>query len=145
MEKGDKRKLIIGTFLFLVFVAILWYAYRQGKKTTTIAKLPTDNVGSGTQSTGVGDAMISGTATSLYNDMKGLNLFGYHNEQPYSDAMTYSDTDFVKLYNIFNTKYQKDSSATLTEWINGESAVPYSPFDTIKTSFVARLGKLNLK
>ncbi len=77
--------------------------------------------------------------------MKGLNLFGAHDIVPFQDALSLSDTDFTKLYNIFNTKYQQEYKETLTGWLTNESAVPYSPFETVKDNMLKRLGKLNLK
>jgi len=144
-NKTTQKKLIVGGLIALTLLLSFWYFYRQGKKTTTIAKLPTDDPNTGNQSSGVGDSVISQISTDMYNDMKGLNWGSYHDETPFNSAMTLSDTDFVKLYNFFNTKYQKDSEATLTAWLNGEKAIPYSPFDSVKVVMLSRLGKLNLK
>ena len=149
MEKEQKKKLFIGAAILVLLLILGLIFYNKGRKTVTIAKLPVDDTGSGSSgSNSVGDSVVSQAVTEMYNDMKGLNLFGYHDEAPYQTLMTFSDTDFVKAYNFFNTKYQVQEGGglenTFTAWLKAEKAIPYSPFDTVKAAILARLGKLNL-
>ena len=142
MEKKTKNILYIAGAILLFLILLSAYFYSKGKKTTTIAPLPPDAAGVATASS---SADVSKLSSDLYSDMKGISWLANHNEVPYQEALTLSDTDFVKLYNDYNTKYQSLDGRTLTAWINACSAIPFTPFDTVKTAMISRLGKLNLK
>lgn len=132
----------IGVLLFLV--ALGWYFYRQGKKGITIQTLPTDtttNPTTGTVNTGSSNTEIKEVADGLYNEMAGLNFLG-HKMEFYKRALLYSDTDLVRLYNMFNTIYQTNTGETLVKWIENEE---YSSiFENEAYILLARLKKLNL-
>lgn len=148
-EPKSKKKtgLIIGGVILLLLI-LFYLAYRKGKKTVTLAKLPVDDPKLGQQSSAVGGAVVSQIVTDLYNDMKGVNWFAAHNIEPYNQLMSLSDTDFTKAYNFWNTKYQVQEGGgldnTLTGWIKSQSSIWYSPFETVRTAILKRLGKLNL-
>jgi hypothetical protein len=131
----------IGILLFLV--ALGYYFYRQGKKGITIQALPFDqptNPSTGaTQGAPTNDNQIKVLAGSLYSDMEGFN-YGGHDYAPYNEAITLSDTDLVKLYNVFNTLYQVKSGQTLKQWIESENYY----YADVPNSLLKRFAKLNL-
>lgn len=139
--KNKNNLYLIGGGVLLI-AGVIYYAYLQGKKTTTIAPLPTnDNPENGGETT----ANLSVIATSLHDEMSGFNWSG-HDIKPYKNAILLSDIDFVKMYNIFNTKYQSESGETLTGWFNSETYfVSGSADNSIYQSFADKLSKLNLK
>jgi len=123
--------------------ALVYYAYLQGKKTTTIAPLPENDVPAG--QTGETNENLAILATQLHDEMSGFNWSG-HDVAPYKNAILLSDIDFVRLYNIFNTKYQSTSGETLTGWFNSETFFILGSADnSIYQTFSDNLSKLNLK
>ena len=142
MKLTPKQIGIIAAIVVVIFIAIGIYFYLKGKKTTTIAPLPTDqpDPNQPNNANGVGAGMISQIADSLYNDMKGWNWLG-HDATPYKQLDSLSDTDFVAVYNDFNTKHQSESGETLVQWINGEQYA----FADVQNSIRDRFGRLNLK
>ena len=122
-----------------------WYFYRQGQKKPTIAGLPTDTqAGGGSSSIPSDNARIESISERIYRDGAGFNVFANHDEQPYQDALALSNTDFVQLYNIWNSLHQAEFSETLKGFINDQWSVPYSPFATIKESILQRMDTLDL-
>lgn len=141
--KTDKKSLYIYGGGVLLIAALIYYAYKQGKKQTTIAPLPeSDNPGG---QTGETDENLSILATNLHDEMSGFNWSG-HDVEPYKKAVLLSDIDFVRLYNIFNTKYQSTSGETLTGWFDSETFFVLGSADnSIYQTFSDNLSKLNLK
>lgn len=148
MKYEDKKLLWIIGGTLVAIGGIAYYFYMQGKKQTTIATLPPDDnpiPGPGQPSTGATQTALVSIAADLYNDMKGINLAG-HDPLPYQDAVNLSDIDFVRLYNIFNAKYQPASGQTLTEWFNSEQYIILGdPEQSVYFAFQEKLNKLNLK
>lgn len=140
--KGIKINLtliIIAVAVIILLVVLGWYMYRQGKKQVTLQYLPGElpgNPGSGNLS-GASNDEIKAIANALYEDMSGFNLFG-HKQAPYNSANLLNDTDLIKLYNTFNSLYQKESKQTLTQWIDNESGIGVAG-----STLIARLKKLN--
>jgi hypothetical protein len=141
MNQKTKNILIATIAAIILIAAISYYFYLQGKKGITIqynpGELPGDP-GSGTQY-GASNNDIKSLAQSLYDDMKGLNYFG-HDMAPYQKALTYGDGDLIKLYNTFNSNYQKESGQTLAAWIDSEKYYNNEVTDTL----LNRFAKLNL-
>lgn len=136
----QKKVIYIGIAVVLFLSILGWYFYRQGKKTVTLQSLPGElpgNPGSG-NTNGASNDEIKNVANGLYSDMAGPNVLG-HNYEPYNKAVLFNDTDIVKLYNTFNSLYQKDSGQTLTEWVQGE----YYYFPDVPGTLLNRLKKLN--
>jgi len=141
--KTDKKSLYIYGGGVLLIAALVYYAYKQGKKQTTIAPLPKSDIPTG--QTGETDENLSILATNLHDEMSGFNWNG-HDVEPYKKAVLLSDIDFVRLYNIFNTKYQSASGETLTGWFNSETFFVLGSADnSIYQTFSDNLSKLNLK
>jgi hypothetical protein len=161
MDKSLQNKLIIGGSIVVGLSLLGWYFYEQGKKTTTIATLPYDATaasiaaaGTSTDSSGVTSSNSSNTpsdptalsslATQMYDDMHGISWFTDHNEDLYNQALAYSDTDFVALYNTYNAKYQVSDGRTLTAMITSCWSIVDTPWATTKAAMLERLGLLNL-
>lgn len=139
--KITKTHIWIAVIVLIMLVGLGYFFYRKGKKTVTIQSLPNDLPGGPTGGiAGASNNEIKLVANALYDDMKGYNYSG-HNYAPYSQAIAFSDTDIVKLYNAFNTLYQTESGETLKQWIEGESYY----YSDIPQSLLARFAKLNLK
>jgi len=130
--------IIIAVLLFLV--ALGYFYYRKGKNTVTLQSLPGElpGVPSSGNTVGASNDELKNIANELYADMSGFNGAG-HDYEPYQRAILLNDTDLVKLYNAFNTMYQKINSETLTTMISNERF--FSP--QIPGTLVARLKKLN--
>lgn len=139
MKLTSKQLLYSGIALLVVLIGIGWWFYHKGKKTTTIAAIPNDTPEGANNSAGVSLSQISQIADALYTDMDGFNWAG-HDSQPYQDFESLSDTDFVKVYNTFNTKHQSEGNGTLKKWIEDEDYA----FDDVVDSILSRMGRLNL-
>lgn len=160
MDKKIKTYLIIGAIALVLLVSLLIYAYHAGKKTTSIAPVVKDDPNAPANDptnnpAGVSDTDIKTLVEKLYKDMSGANVLG-HDSQAYKDLLALSDTDFERVYNEFNSEYQKDSGQTFKGWINGEGGYgltdllpwPFSgnaDFRALKDSTNQRFAKLNLK
>ena len=117
-----KKQIIIVIIVAVVLIAGATWFYYKGKSKVTLQYLPGElpgNPGSG-NANGASNDEIKSIANDLYTDMNGFNLMG-HSYSPYYAANKLNDSDIVKLYNTFNTLYQKESAATLTQWLNSES------------------------
>lgn len=133
--KDKKWFYIIGGIVLLFIVAGVYFYYQGAKKVTLQSKpgeLP-GNPDAGNVS-GASNDEIKKLASDLYTEMKGFNLFG-HDYTPYKDANALNDADLIKLYNTFNTIYQKDSGQTLIGWLNSESFRNSDYPDLLKTRF----------
>ena len=140
MKLSSKQILIVVAVVIVIFIGVAYWYYRKGKKQTTIAPIPNDSPTGINNPSGVSLSSISQLADELYQEMNGVSL--YRDSQPYVKLLVLSDTDFVKVYNSFNEKYQKEGEGTLKQWIEGEYGL--GQFDTLKTSILSRVGRLNL-
>lgn len=139
MKLNPKQLLIIFAIVVVLMVIVGVWFYVKGKRKTTIAPPPQDNPDGSTNNVyGVSSAEIAVISDQLYQDMDGFNLTG-HDSAPYEKLSALSDTDFVKVYNAFNTKYQKEGG-TLKEWIEDESYA----FDDVVEAILTRMGRLGL-
>jgi hypothetical protein len=120
MKLTTKQLLIIAGVVLVIFIVIGVWFYRKGKRKVTIQPPPLDDPGSGTVASGVSNAEILSISGALHKDMDGFNYAG-HDVEPYQRLNALSDTDFVKVYNVFNAAYQPDSGETLKQWIETAS------------------------
>lgn len=142
MKLSTKQILIISAIVLTVFIVIGIWFYRRGKKQVTIQAPPQDNPNGGAPVNNpyaVSQGEISTIANGLFIDMDGLNWSG-HSVEAYEKFNSLSDTDFVKVYNAFNTVHQAESGDTLKKWIEAESYA----FDDVVDSILERMGRLNL-
>lgn len=141
----SKTKLYIIAGAVVLIVALMVFFYFRGKKKgesgITIqydpGQLPGNPQSGSTQ--GASNDDIKLLATQLFQDMDGFNFLG-HDMTPYQKALTYNDSDLVKLYNAFNAKYQQDSGQTLAQWLDNESFYNNEVTDAL----LQRFSKLNL-
>lgn len=144
--KFTKVHMWIAISVIVVLIVFSVYFYRKGKKQTSIQALPGDLPGSNQANNnpaGISNAEILQLTTDLYNDMQGVNFWG-HDNTLFQKLLTLSDTDFVKVYNTFNTSYQSTSGETLTQWIANETNVTGN-FMILKEAILDRCAKLNLR
>lgn len=142
MSKQNKTYLFIGIGIILVIGIVATVFYFKGKKQVTLQYTPGQlpgNPGSGT-TYGASNDELKTLAQDLKDEMTGLNLLG-HDMEPYKRALVLNDTDLIKLYNTFNTLYQKESGSTLYQWIDDEKFSDHSVTDTL----LNKMAKLNLK
>lgn len=142
--------LYIGLFFLLLFIIIGIVIYRSGKKSgdTTLNlsnPLTDDPKASNNQGEQSSQSTINTLAGALYTDMNGASLT--RDITNWQSAMVLSDTDFIKLYNTFNSKYQLQSGSTFTQWVNDESSfwTLNDSWPVTRNTIQQRLAKLNLK
>jgi hypothetical protein len=139
MDKKKKIYIYVAVGLGLLLVGIGAWLYHQGTKKTTLQD-PSSLPGSTGGGSGASNDELKVLAEELYNDMNGYNWNG-HDMSFYKKALTLNDTDLIKLYNAYNSLYQKSSGQTLVEWIDNEKFWDTSITDTL----LAKMSKLNLK
>lgn len=139
-----KWAIIAGIILFVALLAfLLWYSARQAGKRKGTVVINTSNPGTDSNTAAASsEAEVRTLAEKLYKDMRGIS--GYHSADPWNDLLAMSDTDFIRVYNEFDTEYQKDSGETLVQWVNDQWAVPLTQWATIKDTLLQRFSKLNL-
>lgn len=144
--KADKNTAILAIVVVAGVAGFAYYWYRQGAKKPTIAGLPADQqAGGGSSNVPSNNARLEQISEQIYRDGKGFNIFGNHDEVPYQDALALSNTDFVQLYNIWNSLHQAEFSETLKGFIEDQWAIPYTPFDTAKSAILKKFDTLDLQ
>ena len=123
-------------FVVIIVAFSIWF-YIKGKKKTTIATVPVDSPTGENNPNAVSTADITQLANELYNDMNGFNWSG-HDVTPYQKLDSLSDTDFVNVYNTFNTLHTGEG--TLKQWMDSETYV----FNDVTDSILDRMARLNL-
>jgi hypothetical protein len=146
-----KHKVVIAVILVVIVVAIIFY--RKGKSKTTLSELPTDAPeGSGTGNGGVnmsGQQISTNEVTLLAADLHEdiHEIFGTRNTSLYERLANLSDTDLIRVYNTYNTKYQAEDNETMLEALESEFSLAL--FSTSYTgnvnSIISRLRKYNTK
>jgi len=143
MKVSTKQFLIIGAVILVVFIIIGIWFYRKGKKQVTIAEVPFDSPFESSNSNNpysVSDSELVELSDRLYREMDGFGI--WRDADPYKDLIKLSDTDFVKVYNIFNTNHQSKSGETLKKWIENEYVI--GELASYIKSILDRMGRLNL-
>ncbi|HYD20019.1 MAG TPA: hypothetical protein VEB40_00990 [Flavipsychrobacter sp.] len=141
-----KVKLIIAGVILILLLVIGIVIYSAGnrkgksKGQVNISTLPADLAGG--QGAQASESEIRQLASEIYEDMKGLNVWG-HNITPWQRVLALSDTDLVRLSNEFNTSYQKESEQTLKEWVDSEVGGG-TAWPTVRETVLTRLNKLNI-
>jgi hypothetical protein len=139
-----KYQLYLLAIVAVFIIGLSWFFYSKGKKTVTLQNLPGELPGNPDSGNvrGASNDEIKSIATDLYQDLNGFNIFG-HDSGPYDRANLLDDIDLVKLYNAFNTQYQKESNQTLTQWLDSDVFAPWG-YITMN-NLRKRLIKLNSK
>lgn len=142
---------IIGGFLLLLGLVLYFYfAGRAAGKRAGAINLsnPINDTGTGnnpSQGAFLSEADVRQAAGKIHDDMSGVNVWG-HNNELYETLLTYSDTDFIRVNNEFNTDYQKDSGQSFRQWM--ESEVTWIQIGTkwtvLKDSILQRMDKLKI-
>lgn len=139
-ESGSSKKTLILAIIVIVLAMGIgvWFYFqgkKKGKETSNLnLSSPLDSEGNAPSAS---DAEIRQLVSSLYTDMDGLNMFG-HNLSVWNRFLALSDNDIIKVNNLFNAQYQKESEESFVEWVNNEGN------DVLLLAAVNRLKKLNL-
>lgn len=146
-SKNTQTLIVVGAVLFILIilgVVIYFWAKSKGKAegTINITAPPTDNP-TGNTSVSSSEAEIQSVASELYQDMKGA-AWG-HEIAPWKRWLQMSDTDFVRVYNQFNTDHQVESQETMKQWVEGEQGWTQLDWTELKNTALTRMAKLNLK
>lgn len=143
----SKQTIVVIGSALVAIGGLTWYAYDQGKKKHQRQPLPFDIIDEHGEITDQAQHLevLQQIAGAMYDDMKGFNIFSIHNPTPYEQALALSNTNFVELYNIFNSRYQGENGETLTQWIMAEGTDPIGGVWTVITNaMLNRLNSLNL-
>ncbi|MBS1645701.1 MAG: hypothetical protein JST67_00025 [Bacteroidetes bacterium] len=141
-----KTTLIISVVVILLLISISWYFYYKGSKKTVIAPLVQDNPSSQSSQNnpaGISDTDVKQISSDIENEIHGYHVLG-HDPTPYQRLLSLSDTDFVRVYNQWNTDYQQSEGQTLAKMVAGEWVLYDPAWDALQTSMNERFSKLNL-
>jgi hypothetical protein len=117
---------------FTGVIALAYYAYSKIPKKATV-----HGIQSASQS------QLQSLASKLHEDISGLTFINAISL--YQQAISLSDGDFIRLYNIYNELFQGQDGETLTEAVNGEFAwLGNYSFKVVKEEFLSRCSALNL-
>ncbi len=130
--------------VLLIIGILLWHSAKkagEAKGAINISSPGTDST-----ATEISTADIRTLAQGIHDDMAGPNIT--HDIDLWNRVLVLSDNDFIKLYNEFDTDYQKDSGQTLKGWVASETAY-YVPgigtqWGTTQNVLLNRMAKLNL-
>lgn len=147
MDKNQKIILWSIIIVIILLVIFSFYFYYRGKKQTTISKLPTDNPAAGNGGVQVSGAQISDNdvsllADQLYDDI--TSIFQFRNNSLYERLVALSDTDLVRIYNAYNTKYQSKNGETLLQALKNEITAWFGNAKYNMEAIINRLSKYNL-
>lgn len=140
----DNSSLVVLGLVLIGIAGVGYYFYKKGKQEPTIGDVPEDTGGSGTTSSGMTDDALQRLAGDIRRDCIGINVFANHDTDLYEVALSLSNRDFVRLYNMFNLMYQSQYEETMRQVIESQWAMPYSPFESLKESMSMRFDSLNL-
>jgi hypothetical protein len=134
------KQILIGLIVLLFLLYIYFQGKKSGKKGQSLqVDVPLDVVIGG--NVAIDGTKVRQIATELHNDMDGYNWQG-HDEEIYNRYSQLSDSEFISVYNDFNTRYFNEGEGTLFEWIDNETYVGY--WDVIENVILPRMAALNL-
>jgi hypothetical protein len=130
---------ILYVFVFLLLVAILYYAYRQGKKNAEGPEVHYPNGGNDIPPSWSPVPLVD----ELYDVMSGLFTFSGTKDVTWTKLKDLPTDDMVAaVYSGFNQKYFGEGKGTLTQWIRDEKN--YDWISGVKDATLSRLAKINL-
>lgn len=129
---------VLGLFIFIYFIG-----RRSAKINVEQVTLPSDQPG-GYKLSPQEVEYVNQTAQALHRDMDGINWS--HDDQPYQNFLSSSDTVFVAIYNQFNKLFSNENEGTLREWLESEVGGSWNPqFNKIRMFIIERMDRLNLR
>lgn len=147
----------IGVVLFLLLIVglVVYFAGKsKGKLQSTInlSNPVIDNpYDQNNQGNVTSTAEVKQLSEAIYNDMNGSNVVN-HDIDTWNRVLSLSDTDFIRVYNEFDTAHQKDSGQSLAQWVNNETAYTLGNlfgtnfgWSNVKDIVLKRMARLNLK
>lgn len=140
----NQRLIFYSIIAGLALILIFFFIGKSFGRSIPPAMVPLPNdPGSGTGATGsLSDANIRLITDALHED---INSWFTRDSAPYIDLMALSDTDFVRVYNDWNSRYFNDNKETLKQAIEGEwlSATSFT-FYNLKPQLMQRFERLGL-
>jgi hypothetical protein len=145
-----RQYFILFGIVLAVAVIIYFTGRRAGKKASDNpwqAPLPTD-IGNGSGPSSVDWAKIRSITDDLFSDLEKLDwipMWGTRVIQVYEQWNSLSDTEFVAVYNDFNSRFSSRFSGKSVvvilkdEWSWGSSA-----FNSLRASIISRCERLKL-
>ena len=137
MKKVNYNIVIVSAVIVFIVIAILIIFLKKNKKSSKNVILPKSLKG---QVTEAEEAEATALAAKLYQDMKGLNVFG-HNMALYKELNNKDD----RMLAIIAATFESNYNGSLAEWLANESFLwgELRDQDALIQSIVTRL--LNLK
>jgi hypothetical protein len=120
---NPKVALLVIVAIVIVIVLLFYYFYKQGQGAPVQAPLPYDTTTSqnpnvSTPGASASQSQLTSIAQAINQDLTGVNI--QHNPTPYQNALALSNTDFVALYNTYNSTYYPSGNGTMKTDIDGE-------------------------
>lgn len=148
LEIWGKYKYYIIALIAIIILIIIIIITSNKKNKIQNTPLPTDSVGE--ELTEEDARTVRELTLQLYNDMKGIDWFGWltTNGKNYSALESLAqlgDKLFVAVYNDFNNLYFSEGHGTLRNWINDEVYVANSRALHAATLINTKLNRLNLQ
>lgn len=136
-----KYGIIIGSLLVIGLFVWVYFSGKANGATNINLSNPLTNG----EAPSASQAEVSQLAGKLHADLDGVNTFG-HDNQAYQDLLAMSDTDFIRVYNEFNHRFQKDSGQTFHQWLNNEETWIQvgSKWPPLRDAAIQRMNKLKL-
>jgi hypothetical protein len=136
----DKSLLKTGiiVLVLLLFLGIGIYYYGKKSAPSQINQLtpPSDTVNG---VSGASDATLTTLSAALSVD---LNSWISRNNDLYNQMLNLSDTDLVRLYNIYNNNYETSTGETLTQAMSNHFIDLGTSFDLLRDNVLANLTRL---
>jgi hypothetical protein len=142
---NTSKYLIIGGVILVLALGIGLYLYFSGKAAGKRAGSINLSSSGGPDGNAPAASVseVRQLAGKLYADMDGINFWG-HNLDVWKDFLAMSDEDVIRVYNEFDTEYQKKTGQSLTQWVNSETGTGVDAWDQFKPTIIQRLNKLKL-
>jgi len=142
---GTTKYLVIGGVVLVLILGVGLLIYfsgkSAGKKKSTLNL--SSGAGAGGEAPTISESEVRTLAQKLFSDMEGANFWG-HNADAWNSFLSLSDTDVTRVYNEFNSKYQKETSQSLVQWVESETTTGLDSWDSIKPIVQQRFAKLKL-
>ena len=142
----DKYKIYLYTAIIAIALIIAIYYYGRKSVITKPQTLPQDVVNGAL--TEAEKTQTETLAVSLYDDMKGVNIWFNRNYEPHKEYLALSDKMFVAVYNKFNQKYFASSKQTLKQWYEEEDNYPLIAgsmiFVNLRKAIINKMNRLKL-
>lgn len=135
----SRQTIYIAITVLVILIAFGIFIYYRGKKNASPPKVKYPQGGDGVPAGWSPTPLV----TKLYNTMDGVNVNRFSRDAAWLELANLPTGDMVvSVYDVFNQLHFKEGEGTLTEWINDESVLGWTP--AVKNAVLKRLSELNL-